>query len=598
MLNPRQLFVPLLMVLALSVALNAQQTSAPQVGVYHCTNGFTLTISRCDKYQGQDACFFKIENKGQVLMDSPGTPAGVDKIVRKCKGENVDATPAKSAAASAGPTNPAYLSEMPAPARVLAEIKGKDEEDTGERQMGAYRALVQIIDDMAYGLSHRNVSDADNRAATPDEKRIRFAYETAYADLWHKVTNKEGHVYDHDPALRNELLAKFFSENFRAQYFQANKNAMAAYKAFQDKMYAPPPAPGTNQAGDGRSHLANDAGSVAVRHCVESGRSELECLGEGMKVGLNELAAGTPLATMIPPPPTGLRLTGVYGDNGFALMFSFDYVTYSCGPLLPQGAQYTVERNGPQITVHLPIGGPRGVTLAYRADGKLAGPGPVDIMGQVVIGGAQGGTSTTYEMQAHTTTTQQQIGANEVSNFNASDVHQNGMEYSVNKQSTTWEWAPKTTQHASVPTKPKLEHCNVGSLAPAGATPSAAALLTAVLGSKESKSANSTPGLRLNGTYGAAGGLKIEFRDDSGTLECGESRNSEAYTLGLDNGQYIVKFQNNTGPLSFILQPNGSLSGPASIEVTGRKAYQGADGHLAFTPLSTHCNVGTLTASK
>src|SRR5260370_20944344 len=59
--------------------------------------------------------------------------------------------------------NPSYLSEMPVPSRILAEIKGKDAEDTGERQMGAFRALVQMMDDMASGLGHRYVNDADTR---------------------------------------------------------------------------------------------------------------------------------------------------------------------------------------------------------------------------------------------------------------------------------------------------------------------------------------------------------------------------------------------------------------------------------------------------
>ena|SRR5215471_17696812 len=39
--------------------------------------------------------------------------------------------------------NPSYLSEMPPPARVIAEIKGKDAEDAGERQMGAFIVLVK-----------------------------------------------------------------------------------------------------------------------------------------------------------------------------------------------------------------------------------------------------------------------------------------------------------------------------------------------------------------------------------------------------------------------------------------------------------------------
>ena len=133
--------------------------------------------------------------------------------------------------------NPSYLSEMPAPARILAEIKGKDSEDTGERQMGAFMALIKMMDDMAWGLEHRYVDMADTRKITPDELRVRLGYQNAYADLWHKVNNKEGHVYDHDRDLLNELLQKFFSESFRAKYFQADRNAQAGYRAFQERMY-------------------------------------------------------------------------------------------------------------------------------------------------------------------------------------------------------------------------------------------------------------------------------------------------------------------------------------------------------------------------
>src|SRR5690242_11498267 len=88
--------------------------------------------------------------------------------------------------------NPAYLSEMPDPARVIGGINGKDAEDTGERQMGAFMSLIQMMDDMAWGLEHRYVNNADTRKLTPDERRIRLAYQTAYAELWRKVTNKEG----------------------------------------------------------------------------------------------------------------------------------------------------------------------------------------------------------------------------------------------------------------------------------------------------------------------------------------------------------------------------------------------------------------------
>ena len=132
--------------------------------------------------------------------------------------------------------DPSYLSEMPAPARILAEIKGKNAEDTGERQMGAFMALIKMMDDMAWGLERRRVNMADTQKSKPDEMRIRLGYQKAYADLWHKVTNKEGHVYDRDRDLLNEMLQKFFSESFRAKYFQADLYGQSEYKLYQERM--------------------------------------------------------------------------------------------------------------------------------------------------------------------------------------------------------------------------------------------------------------------------------------------------------------------------------------------------------------------------
>src|SRR5215471_19241953 len=86
-----------------------------------------------------------------------------------------------SAVVHAQTLNPSYLSEMPAPARVIAEIKGKDPADAGERQLGAFNILVTLISDMAYGLEHRF-----ERQLTSDEQRITMAYQKAYADLWHQ----------------------------------------------------------------------------------------------------------------------------------------------------------------------------------------------------------------------------------------------------------------------------------------------------------------------------------------------------------------------------------------------------------------------------
>lgn len=166
--------------------------------------------------------------------------------------------------------NPSYLSEMPAPARILAEIKGKDVEDTGERQMGAFMVLIKMMDDMAWGLERRRVNFADTRKTTPDELRIRLSYQTAYAALWHKVKNKEGHVYDHDRDLLNEMLQNFFSESFRAKYFQADLYGESEYKAFRERMYGStngnqPNRPSSSSRSTGQPNLPSTPGVASAR---------------------------------------------------------------------------------------------------------------------------------------------------------------------------------------------------------------------------------------------------------------------------------------------------------------------------------------------
>ena len=104
--------------------------------------------------------------------------------------------------------------------------------------------------------------------------------------------------------------------------------------------------------------------------------------------------------------------------------------------------------------------------------------------------------------------------------------------------------------------------------------------------------------MRLNGTYSVAGGLKIEFRDDSATLECNTALSSEGYAVVPEGSQLVVKFQHSTGPLSLILQPNGTLTGSGSIDVNGRKIYRSQTGDIAYTPQNARCTLDTLTPSK
>jgi hypothetical protein len=576
----------------------------PPTGVYQCTNGFTLTISKCDKWNGADACFFKVENKEQVLMDSPGSPPEVAKMLRACNGDTSVVPSQVSSSAVSRAMDPAYLADMPSVDRVRNEIKGSDPTDTLAKQVAVYTALVQYVQRIKTNRSARS-------PYTPDEQTVLKAYNLASYQITQDYGKShtpaeakafEGLHWKYEMGDADQWAKQLMGKQSTAAYDGAMKDLSAtAKKHYDEEMHTYQEATarqkeGASNPGGADDHYAKDAGSVAARHCVESGRSEVECLGEAFKVGAKDLMGGDPLEGVVPKTPTGLRLTGLYMAGNFGLRFQQDDVIVGCGTLIEQPHPYRMERSGTQIMVTVPIS-PKPLLLSYK-EGKLLGPGPIDVAGRVVIGGAVDHASTGYEMQTQTTTTQRQIDAGEVGNYAMGEVHQNGMEYSVNQQTTSTNWVPTMQHHYEVPTAPKTERCDVETLPPTGTNVLISGTLTQVLGSKGSKSANTAPGLRLNGTYAATGGLKIEFRDDSATLECGESFSSEAYAVHWQGGQLMIDFQNSTGPLSLVLQPNGTLTGSGNVDVAGRRAIQGAGGGIDYLPRNARCSLGMLEASR
>ncbi len=586
----------------------AQQPPPLQLNVpYHCANNVIVVVKHCEKRNETEFCSLVKGAANGPLGDEislPRAQAAAIALVCPAQGGGGSSQAAKNGAVVPNGKNftPPYLSEMPAPARIVAEIKGKDAEDTGERQMGAFMALVKLMDDMAWGLGHRYVNDADTRALTPDEKRIRLAYQTAYADLWHKVTNKEGHVYDHDPDLCNELLAKFFSENFRAQYFQSDRNAAAGYKAFYNKMYAQgsnanpqSTVPGVQQG------MRNDAGSVAARRCLESGRNELECMGEGLKVGLNELTGGNLVSNITGETAAqGLRLTGAYSGaagNKLHIAFSQEKVFVGCGTLMPVSLPYVVERAANQISVTIPIN-PKPLVVSFRADGTMAGPAEIVVNGLVPAGrGGGGGTSASgYEMQTQTTTQQRQIDAAEARNYEGTDaVRQNGMDYSVSEQVTTTTYEPTPVANYKLPPlASKTEHCTVGVLQGRSSSGGVAEGLTQIVDSSAKKKAPVPPGLRLAGTYAGQGGLRIEFREESATVECGEAHVAEPYVVESAGSQVVLKIQNGDTPFAMQLQPNGTLVGSGGVSVAGRVVTGSRGDEITYASRNASCAIGTL----
>jgi hypothetical protein len=559
---------------------------------YQCAGGLALTVFQCQKQNGQDYCFVKAEQNGKFLLQVPKPRAEIVTQTKACK--------------AGAPFSPPYIAEFPSYAYVVQAMAVGTPKENATRAIGALYQLSEIISTLSGPRATSGYS--------PDEKKLLDSYSKMQSALLQAaaqvlpgqqftLATNPYHFSRSDPKFGFEgipVWTTFLTPALQGQFAQIVGGNDAHYTATveQEKRAAMQQIQTNAAIAQSEQNMKKDPGSVATRRCLESGRSEMECLGEGVKVGLVDLVGGNPSGSIgLPGGDPGLRLTGVYSSGNFSLTFSQTTSGVACGTLLPQQLPYSVERSGNQLFVKVPIQ-PKPLVLSYKVDGKLSGPGPTDVAGRVVAGRATDTTSTGYEMQTQTTTTQRQIGANEVSNYNADQVHQNGMEYSVNDQSTSSTMVPTTVHNYSVPTAPKTERCNVGILPPTGQSGSISGALTQVLGSQASKSANTVPGLRLNGTYAVAGGLKIEFRDDAATLECGAALSSEGYAVEPQGGQLVVKFQHSAGPLSLVLQPNGTLTGSGSVEVNGRKIYRSPSGDISYTPQNARCTLGTLTPSK
>jgi len=476
--------------------------------------------------------------------------------------------------------NPTYLADMPAPARVLEVIKGKDAEDTLERQMGAMHALVDVIDDMAYGISHRYVSVADNTKATPDEKRIRLAYQTAYAELWYKAKEKD--TYEHDRELRNEIMQKLFSEDFRKLYFQSNQSAAKAFKDFQDKMYATPAAQTSTPISAAPLSSGGPAapGSTGeMRQCVASGRTMRVCMSEGMDKGFNQMF-GIDLSGLQATPPTGLRMTGDYkAADGFRLIFEPDQVTMVCKGV-PAPTPYTVQVTDTQANITIQNGKPFVVSL--RADGKLAGTGQVRVTGQVPAGTR---TEQTTGNSTQTATRTRELTPLEAGQY--PNAKQNGQTFTIQDDASQFVNGPSSRTVIDFVTK--TADCTLGVLSPIGASPlqqvkNDADILTTIgaglgalmkggdlnaatkemLAPKEDEAI--TPGLRMNGSY-ASGSFGLTFHRESVTMACGDSEQALPYSVQHSGNKTMLMIQDKP---TMQLMPDGSLNGSGTVQVSGR----------------------------
>jgi hypothetical protein len=511
--------------------------------------------------------------------------------------------------------NPSYLSEMPAPARVLGEIKGKDAENAGERQLGAFIILVTLISDMAYGLEHRF-----ERQLTPDEQRITTAYTNAYTQLWHKVKDTYGKEYmgdyNHDRDLRNEVLDKFFSANFKGLYTKSNQQANKQLQAVRDRASGNTP---TNNGSSQPSPPTGGPGSTAeMNRCVASGRTMRRCFTEVMSAGMSPFMLGINPNEPIPI-PTGLRMSGDYASlNGFRLIFEPEAVTMVCHGV-PSPQQYSVELTDTQALIKIQ-NAPRTVVLSLLPNGKLSGSGPIRITGQVQAGSH---TEQTTGMTSQKTTRTRELTPLEAQQY--PDATQNGQTYTIQEDSSQLVYGSTGTV-----TRPNLvtktADCNLGLMSVIGGSPmpllneinnNPIAYLTTLFsgmgalmkGGNAQDAANEmlspkaekaiAPGLRMHGRYGSPTGFSLAFHPESVTLGCGDSERALEYSVQRTGNNTVLVAKENGKPISFQLLPDGSITGEGTVQVNGRVitgTTEDMNNPFTFAPHVARCEVGHLVA--
>ncbi len=595
-----------------TVAAAQQAAGPPPESTYEC-QGFTITIHRCGNVGGQDVCMFRADlpNGQNVEGNKPRQEAIA--LLKACK---LQPTGVKK---TGGPLNPPYLKEMPSVEKVMQAMKTNDPRETALRQMGAFYQLTEIIATLS--------GPREIRGYLPDEERIVQEYRVAAYNVGKAAdaafpgpylkekTFSENRPYRYsrnDPRFGFQGIAvwqTFLSPGMQTQFAKiiGQDNAKYEAKVAEQKRAAADAlvansAPANSPAGGVSSNgMKNDPGSVAARRCLESGRDQMECMGQGIKTGLSDLFGGFVGGVMgsdIPAGstgPAGMRISGDFSAPGARIIFSEAEVSLACGTLVPQKVGYTVDRSGSQILVKVGIG-PKNLAATLRPDGKLAGPGPVMVAGRVVIGTATGGGGAGgYEAQTHTTTQERQIAAADVPNYSADAVHQNGMEYSVSEQQTTTTYEPTAPQRRmDPPTEPKTERCNIGTIQgrpPVGLV----AGLSALLDPSAAKAPPKPFGLRMAGTYAGPGGLSIEFRLDSATVECGEAHVAMAYDVENGDGPLKLKMKNPAGPFVVMLRPDGNMEGSGTVNLAGRVITGSRGDDIVYAARNASCPLGTLT---
>ena len=482
--------------------------------------------------------------------------------------------------------NPRWMSEMPPPEKVLREIKGKDEQNAIERQMGAFKRLLQMIDYMAYGLERRNLQFPE-KYATPDELRIKEIYGKAYADLWHKAKNRDGWVYYFTDSDLHADVDKLFSKSFHDLYRQAENNTSARMDKHKKEMEGVALTIGPTPT----AASSNDFMGL----CAAKGLDPITCFVQtGMKKMLN--------ASNSEPVVPGLRMNGNYQNGKFSIGLNpyGDLARVHCGDVVRMMSHYTVERRNNQIVLQIE-NEKDSFPLTLGRDGTtLIGPVSMPIHGYSPGGG--GGTTTDATAAATAAAVPQTVQTTRTRELTPLEARQypgavkTGQTYSTTETTTSTEYAPLPVSQPA-PWSAKTATCKIGTVPLVVPTAGSAEKSDDFFSKMIPDDGERIPdGLRMLGTYNGQGGARIQFLPEKAIVGCNATLVEKTYTVANKSGMISIGMEGADDPKAFTLGADGMLRGDnASVSMSGkRKTGENRLGDESFVPSTDTCTYGTL----
>jgi hypothetical protein len=289
-----------------------------------------------------------------------------------------------------------------------------------------------------------------------------------------------------------------------------------------------------------------------MQRCLESGRSQADCLGEGLGNSWRELVGDF---SELFPKAVGLRLVGSWpGPDKFNLDFGLDNATINCGDLIPIIVEYTLVQGtgGLRATVAL---AKAPIAFAVGEGATMAGPAAADIAGQIIIG---------YEPGVRT----------------YADGRQEAISRPIYRDVT--------------------RRCAIGALTVSSPTTalgasSSSPLLDALAGGLDRVTQQVPTGLRMAGQYRGGTGLDLNFLPEGAVVSCGDVGILRPYRVETRGGQTTIAVENGSSPFTMTLGADGTLSGSGTIRLDGRKITgKGPSGDFTYAPKATSCSLGSL----